>query len=61
MDPIWNKIYHSLGAPDTPGISRLFDSEDVGAVGRERFIEILRVNDKISVRILCHMHPVSVL
>ena len=43
MDPIWNKIYHALGAPDAQGLGRMFDPEDVGAVGRERFTEILRV------------------
>ena len=43
MDPLWNKIYHALGAPDAVAISRTFDPDDVGAVGLERFIEILKV------------------
>lgn len=43
MDPIWNLLYHALGAPDAKALSRLLDPEDVGAVGRDRFVEILRV------------------
>jgi hypothetical protein len=44
MDPIWNLLYHALGAPDAKALSRLLDPEDVGAVGRDRFVEILRVS-----------------
>jgi hypothetical protein len=44
MDPVWNKIYHALGAPDSIAVARIFDPEDTGAVGREKFIEILRVS-----------------
>ncbi len=43
IDPIWNRIHHALGAPDSAAIASLFDSEDIGTVGRERFTEILKV------------------
>lgn len=45
MDPVWNKIYHSLGSPDALAVARIFDPEDTGAVGRDRFLEILRSHD----------------
>jgi Ca2+-binding EF-hand superfamily protein len=45
MDNIWNKIYHALGAPDAQALARTFDSEDVGALGRDRFEELLKAHN----------------
>jgi len=51
MDSIWNKINHALGAPDAQAIGRAFDPEEVGAVGRDRFEELLKAhNTEINAR-----------
>lgn len=44
IDPIWNRIHHALGSPDALTVIRLFDPEEVGAVGSEKFAEVLRVS-----------------
>lgn len=57
LDPIWNKLYHALGAPDAKTLGRLMDPDDVGAVGRDRFVEILRV--RVGVCVGCPVRGVA--